>query len=319
MSNRDWIEVCLLGGELDDASGIDLERQLAHDPDNLKLRITRLGFLLAKDLPRAREVLWLATHHPGIDLGGFTVFRREADPQIYDEIRLAWRGLLERSPENAVYREQAARFATFDDPDYAEAVYREGASREPATPKWPEHLGNLLMRRSRCAADAATAVALAREAVNAFDRAHELESWDFGRHGLQISLARAAVAAELLDVASIAANTVLREAPQFEVTWQYGNAVHWGHIVLGHVARLRGDDDVAAKELGLADRTRGSPQLDSFGPDLELAQRLLDVERTEAVLDYLTQCQRFWQMDRGALGRWISQIASGARPDLQVA
>jgi hypothetical protein len=87
---------------------------------------------------------------------------------------------------------------------------------------------------------------------------------------------------------------VLREASLFERTWQYGNAVHWGHIVLGHVARLRDDLESASGELALAGRTRGSPQLNSFGPDLELAQILLDAGRTGAVLDYLTECKRFW-------------------------
>jgi len=159
---------------------------------------------------------------------------------------------------------------------------------------------------------------LAAEAVQAFERAHALESWDFGRHGLQISIARAAVAAGLLDVATVAAEAVLRDASQFECTWQYGNAVHWAHIVLGTVARLRGNLESACGELGLAGGTRGSPQLNSFGPDLGLAQSLLDLGRTDAVLEYLTQCKRFWEMDRGALDQWISRILSGGRPKLEL-
>jgi hypothetical protein len=319
MTDLDWIEVCLSGGELDEAGHIELERQLAGNPDDLELRIRRLGFLFAKELPRAREVLWLATQHPSIDLGGFTLFLREEDPELYEQTLLAWKQLVERSPENSVYREQAARFAMHDEPSYAEALYRAGASLDPAEAKWPEHLGNLLMRRRRSAADAATATSLAVEAVQAFERAHELESWDFGRHGLQLDIAEAAIAAGLLDVATVAAHAVLRDAPQFERTWQYGNAVHWGHIVLGKIARLRGDLESASGELAFAGRTPGSPQLDSYGPDLELAQSLLDLGRTDAVLDYLTQCKRFWEMDRGALDQWIRQISSGERPKLELA
>jgi hypothetical protein len=318
MTDRDWIEVCLSGGELDDAGHVDLDRQLTETPDSLELRIKRLGFLFAKELPRARDVLWLATQHPRIDLGGFAVFRRDEDPEVYEQVRLAWKQLLESSPENSVYREQAARFASHDDPSYAEGLYRDGMSLDPMGAKWPERLGTLLMRRSRCAADAATAIGLAGEAVRAFERAYELESWDFGRHGLQLDIARAAIAAGLLDVATVAAHAVLRDASQFERTWQYGNAMHWGHIVLGNIARLRGDLESASGELALAGRTRGSPQLDSFGPDLELAQSLLDLGRTDAVLDYLTQCKRFWEMDRGALDQWISRISSGERPKLEL-
>jgi hypothetical protein len=94
--------------------------------------------------------------------------------------------------------------------------------------------------------------------------------------------------------------------------------VHWAHIVLGTVARLRGNLESACGELGLAGGTRGSPQLNSSGPDLELAQGLLDLGRPDAVLDYLTQCKRFWEMDRGALDQWISHISSGERPKLEL-
>jgi hypothetical protein len=59
-------------GELDEVGRTELKRQLAQSPDNLELRIKRLGFLFAKELPRASEVLWLATQHPSIDLGGFS-------------------------------------------------------------------------------------------------------------------------------------------------------------------------------------------------------------------------------------------------------
>src|SRR5689334_9711160 len=129
MTDRDWIEICLSGGELDDAAHVELERQLTETPDNLELRIKRLGYLFARELPRAREVLWLATQHPGIDLAGFTVFRRDEDPEIYEQVRLAWKHVLESSPDNSIYREQAARLASHDDPSYAEALYRQGASR----------------------------------------------------------------------------------------------------------------------------------------------------------------------------------------------
>jgi hypothetical protein len=316
MSERDWIELCLAGGELDDVGRVELERQIAEQPDNLELRIKHLGFLFARELPRGGEVLWLVTHHPDVDLSGFSVFPQEEDPERYDQIRSTWRNLLEGSPENSVYREQAARFATHDDPSYVEELYRQGMALEPRESKWPERLGDALMRRSRNAADAATSMSVAREAVDQFERAYELEPWDFRRHGLQMDIARASVAARLLDRASTAAAVVLRDASEFERTWQYGNSVHWGHIVLGKVALLKADVDTASTELVLAGHTPGSPQLNSYGPDLELAQGLMDLGRTEAVRDYLTQCKRFWDLDHGALDRWVAQISSNQIPKL---
>jgi hypothetical protein len=79
-----------------------------------------------------------------------------------------------------------------------------------------------------------------------------------------------------------------------EDDWHYGNLVHWGHIILGH-ACLQEDDVVGAQaELRAAGRTPGSPQLNSFGPDLWLAWTLLKQGEDEAVLDYLHEISRFW-------------------------
>lgn len=57
MSERDWTELCLAGGELDDVGRAELERQIAEQPDNLELRIKHLGFLFARELPRGTQML----------------------------------------------------------------------------------------------------------------------------------------------------------------------------------------------------------------------------------------------------------------------
>jgi hypothetical protein len=43
MTDRDWIEVCLSGGEFDDAAHVELERQLTETPDSLDLRIRQIS------------------------------------------------------------------------------------------------------------------------------------------------------------------------------------------------------------------------------------------------------------------------------------
>ena len=47
-------------------------------------------------------------------------------------------------------------------------------------------------------------------------------------------------------------------------------------------------------ELRAAGHTPGSPQLDSFGPDIRLAWDLLQRGQDQAVLDYLHDVARFW-------------------------
>ena len=97
--------------------------------------------------------------------------------------------------------------------------------------------------------------------------------------------------------------------------WNYGNAIHSAHNILGRVALLRGDIDAAKKHLLLAGKTIGSPQLDTFGPNMVLAQELLKCNESETVLEYLDLCKLFWEMDNGKLDRWKAEIDKGQMPD----
>jgi len=95
-----------------------------------------------------------------------------------------------------------------------------------------------------------------------------------------------------------------------------GTAVHDGHLVLGRVAMARNDIDLAKRHLLEAGKTSGGPVLDSFGPDLSLAQQLLDAGESAVVLEYLAQCETFWTMGRPQLAKWEEAIRAGERPRL---
>jgi hypothetical protein len=132
------------------------------------------------------------------------------------------------------------------------------------------------------------------------------------------SMAAAAVEAGELQVAAAYAQEMLAGGmgPSLPGDWNAGNLVHHGHITLGRLALLAGDTDGAARHLLAAGSTRGSPQLDSFGPDFELARQLLNHGRTDVVEDYLRLCQRFWKLGGDKLQRWITQLQAGHRPTL---
>lgn len=91
-----------------------------------------------------------------------------------------------------------------------------------------------------------------------------------------------------------AAGQALLDAATDEDDWNYGNLVHDGHLLIGFALLAVNDQAGAAEHLRAAGRTPGSPQLDSFGPDLSLAFDLLRAGEGAAVLDYLTSISRFW-------------------------
>jgi hypothetical protein len=61
---------------------------------------------------------------------------------------------------------------------------------------------------------------------------------------------------------------------------------------------------------------RGSPQLNSFGPNFLLADELLEAG-APSVLEFLDLCRSFWSYGAKALDAWQVQIRVGQRPDFR--
>ena len=127
--------------------------------------------------------------------------------------------------------------------------------------------------------------------------------------------AKQAVQAGDLARAEASARELLEMASTRSRDWNYGNALHHAHLVLGRVALGRGDVAGARRHLLQAGRTPGSPQLNSFGPSMALARELLRKGARKPVLEYLELCGSFWEPGKEKLARWKGAVASGAVPD----
>ncbi|MES2460346.1 MAG: TlpA disulfide reductase family protein, partial [Armatimonadota bacterium] len=95
---------------------------------------------------------------------------------------------------------------------------------------------------------------------------------------------------------------------------------------------LRDGDIAAAKAYLLAaGKTPGSPQLNSFGPEMTLAQELIKKSEKETVTEFLDLVRKFWAtppaktdapslsmytMHNEMLNRWQKEIREGKQPSL---
>ena len=104
-------------------------------------------------------------------------------------------------------------------------------------------------------------------------------------------------------------------AGRFPDDWNHGNAIHDGHVVLGRIALLDGNRELAIEHLYLAGETPGSPQLNSFGPNMTLARDLLQQGEWDSVYNYLEQCRAFWKLGRREIDLWQELISSRQIPD----
>jgi len=101
----------------------------------------------------------------------------------------------------------------------------------------------------------------------------------------------------------------------FTSDWNYGNAVQDANIVLGRIAVTEGRIEDAKTHLLAAGKSPGSPQMNSFGPNMSLANDLLQKGEKAAVLKYFKQCAKFWNKKHSRLKEWTQQVQAGQNPD----
>jgi uncharacterized membrane protein YeaQ/YmgE (transglycosylase-associated protein family) len=117
-----------------------------------------------------------------------------------------------------------------------------------------------------------------------------------------------------IDDANQFATQLLNLAPSFKDNWNYGNAIQDGNLVLGRIAVRDGRLEEAKNYLLEAGKSPGSPQMDSFGPNMSLAKDLLEKGERDTVLQYFELCRKFWTMDYNKLNEWSEEVKAGKTP-----
>ena len=96
--------------------------------------------------------------------------------------------------------------------------------------------------------------------------------------------------------------------PQFKGDWNYGNAIQDANLVLDRLALAQGNLQEAQQRLLASADSNGSPQMNSFGPNMSLAKDLLAKGEKETVLTYFALCGKFWTMGTDRLKLWTEMV-----------
>lgn len=295
------------------------ESSLQTAPDDLDTRIKLIGYF-SKDrytdkkasAASAQQVLWIIRNRPLAPICGTpnAYLQPQLEPEAYVEGKKAWIAHVEREPANTTLLAHAAAFLLLHDPDKAEEYLKEGRKLEPDNPQWAAKLGHLysLVRSTRPPDPQRAQLALEN-----FEAGLKKSS-GVQRDMMLMSAAKAALTAGQFAKAEEFGNEILNRADATD-RWAQGNLVHDGNVILGQVALHKGDLNAAEDFLLRAGATTGSPQLDSFGPNMTLARKLVEAGRKEKVIAYLNACRKFWKMDRGRLDEWIKDIETDRVPD----
>ncbi len=299
-----------------------LEDQLELDPRDVPVRARLLGYY--SDLARyydqsARQrrrehILWLIEHAPESEIlgaGELGVGTVES-PEYYVEGKRTWLRHIERDPGNLKLLAHAASFLWLQDRDRARELLQRAQSQDSSNPEWASKLGNMYLLDARDR-DGRANVEMASKALVQLERAYELSD-EMDREFLLEGLAEAALAAGEHHKAREFAEIMLRNP---EAGWDHGNRIHHGNLTLGQIALADGDLVGAKERLIMAAMTPGSPQLDSFGPNMLLAKELLERGETAVVLRYFELCSKFWDSEdaRAQLASWSALVEQRIIPD----
>ena len=85
--------------------------------------------------------------------------------------------------------------------------------------------------------------------------------------------------------------------------------------MLGLIALSQGDVAEAKRRLLASADSKGSPQMNSFGPNMRLAKELLAKGERDVVLEYFGRCGKFWKMGGERLKAWTDSVNRGGTPE----
>ena len=319
-------QISFEGGELSEKEAGELKHALEARPDDLWARTMLLGYHAKKkynsdDARREyeRHVLWLARNAPASPVMGSPVVELNPvlNPEAYAEAAALMRGHVENEPRNLFLLANAANFFLICENEVAEEILKKCIAIEPDNPRWHQELGFLYSLSVVAGEGSGVAddpdAENARKALASLEQAAALTTEPEEKSSQLTELAEMAFAAGELEKARGYCMKLLA-GDGGPGGWNRGNRIHTGNAVLGRIALVEEAVEKAKGHLISAGKCGGSPQLDSFGPDMTLANELLQRGETDAVVEYLELCGTFW--NKAATDKWVAAIKRGEKPVL---
>jgi len=206
-------------------------------------------------------------------------------PETKQRLHQAWSTQLELHPDELrVLYAAASYYELASDKPQAALLWRRAVQIAPTDPELRDRLSALLERNPE----------LAERRTEPLELIADLPMPEGSQLRRLLELAETSYNTGETEAAQTYATELLAAAPGQEAHWAYGLAIHDGNTILGTIALDRGDTDGAARYLVAAGESPGAPTLDAGGPDLTLAERLLQSARSEEVAVYLRGVSKFW-------------------------
>jgi len=317
VAEQDVYELTEAGERLTPEKINALERYLVENPQDIDARTKLLGYYHGRQFNYesdretvAKHVLWLINNAPDSEVLGTPYGEIHLEPKSkdYKRAKQSWLRNVEKTPEDLQVLYNAAEFFKWDDEQLAIATLKKAQALDTENPKWLESIGQI-HHGDMYVASGGKRTKAAKLALGYYESALALSAEDKKRF-LLINVAQTAFESGKIDKAREYANQML---DQVGSDWHSGDLIHDGNVVLGRIALRSGNTDDAKQHLLTVGETPGSPGLNSFGPDMTLAEELLEAGERNVVLEYFALCSKFWEPE--TLSRWARDVEAGNIPD----
>lgn len=300
-----------------------LQDQLKKHPDDLAIHTKLLGYYFNRSFQSSKarhahekQVLWIVKHRPQAAIAGLPYAQLDPvlDGHAYAQAKKLWQNHLKADPKDPKLLANAVAFFIPSDLGLSENYLKRGKALQPKDPRWPDSLAEVYTLKEMGASPAQRKQCAAKALAN-LRQAYALSRNPISRFALLDRIGKAALEAGKFNQAKKTAHQLLKQAKQHSSNWNAGNAFFDAHTLLGRVAVKTGDIKQAAAELLASGKTHGSPQLDSFGPNMALAKALLQKGKRKTVLDFLQEVGQFWSVGHKTIAKWQKAIRAGHTPD----
>lgn len=317
--------IAMQGWKLSPEEAQRLEEELQANPEDLAARIRLLGWYTKNQFAssaareaRPKHIFWIIQNRPEAQIAETPEVWLDPilDKDAYEQAKTLWLQQTKAQETNAIVLGNAADYFLIHDREIAKDLLEKAQTLEPENPEWSEKLGHL-HSLGLLSTSGQTKTELACEALRQLEKSYAAAPSDQDKFYKLADLAKMAYEAGNSQKAETYANDLLAQADHYKNNWNYGNAIHHANLILGRIALKSGEVEKAKQHLIQAGKTPGSPQLNSFGPNMALAKELLEQNERDTVLQYFELCGNFWEMGQEKLKNWTALVKEGGMPDFQ--
>jgi len=319
----------ILQGQMSPAEAKALEEKVRSKPDDLDARsqliryyfVARLASRTAEFEERRQEhIFWLIEHYPGDELAGTpeagidSVGFSSGGTETYQRGKKLWLQQVQLNPNNRKILGNAAQYFSMADRKISRNLLEKVLQLAPSDMQAATMLAQTYKFEGMMESSSERKTEFARKAFGILENTLAYAEGDLRFYQLD-GISEAALDAGETSKAKQYALELLESAKSRKTDWNYGNAIHNGNLILGMIALDQGDVSGAKQYLIAGGNTPGSPQLDSFGPSMKLAKRLIEKGERDTVLEYFAACAKFWKMGADELRQWTATVKAGGMPD----